>query len=160
MNTQSGRPSLSRFLPAAIVPPLLLLFSFVAISSNAEAPLSAEDGRYRSSGQVLLSDGSIASISQSLVLEKDRFQSLTRSSAVTVEATGRVERNAFGRIRLLVDGRHVSGLDDSMDDELAFNMLYGRHQNSQVNLKPVGTCLYGIETRKTYCRDDHQHDTP
>ena len=154
MNTQTGRRSLGMYLPFSAV---LLLLASVAISSQADSTLPAEDGRYRSSGQVLLSDGSIASISQSLVLEKDRFQSLTRSAAVTVEATGRVERTAFGRIRLLVDERHVSGLDEEqIDDELAFNLLYGRHRTSQVNLKPVGGCLYGIETRKTYCRDDHQ----
>ena len=154
MNTQTGRRSLGMYLPLSAV---LLLLASAAISSQADSTLPAEDGRYRSSGQVLLSDGSIAAISQSLVLEKDRFQSLTRSAAVTVEATGRVERTAFGRIRLLVDERHVSGLnEEEIDDELAFNLLYGRHRTSQVNLKPVGECLYGIETRKTYCRDDHQ----
>ena len=154
MNTQTGRRSLGMYLPLSAV---LLLLASAAISSQADSTLPAEDGRYRSSGQVLLGDGSITAISQSLVLEKDRFQSLTRSSAVTIEVTGRVERTAFGRIRLLVDERHVSGLnEEEIDDELAFNLLYGRHRTSQVNLKPLGGCLYGIETRKIYCRDDHQ----
>lgn len=159
MTPQTGRRSLSSYL---LLPPILLLLASATMSSHADSPLSAEDGRYRSSGQVLLSDGSIASISQSLVLEKDRFQALTRSSALIVETTGRVERTAFGRIRLLVDERHVSGLnEEEMDDELAFNLLYGRYQTSQVHLKPVGGCLYGIEARKTYCRDDHQlHEAP
>jgi len=127
---------------------------------HADSPSS---GRYHSSGQVLLSDGSVLPISQSLMLEKNRFQSLTRSSTVTVEVTGRVETDMFGRIRLLLEERHVSGPADEeeMDDELMFNLLYGRHRGAQINLERFGSCLYGIETRKVYCADGHpQRERP
>ena len=149
---------LGRYLPGVLIPPTLLLWTMVAASSNSSGHSSALDGRYHSKGEVLLKDGGSLPLSHSLVLEKNRFQSLTRSSSVTIETTGRVERGAFGRIRLLLDERHVSGLsaEPGTDDELMFNLLYGRHRGAQVTLKHVGSCLYGIETRKTYCRDDHQ----
>lgn len=156
MSRQDEAVPVSRYLPGVMIPLVALLWVFVAMGSNADGLATEQDGRYRSSGHVMLSDGRIQTISQSLVLDKHRFQSLLRSATVTVEATGRVERDAFGRIRLLVDERHVSGAsEEELDDELIFNLLFGRHRGSQVNLKQVGPCLYGIETRKTYCRDDN-----
>lgn len=147
-----------RLLRGAVMPKAFLFWAFTAMCGHAD---SFSSGRYHSSGQVLLSDGSVLPISQSLMLEENRFQSMTQSSTVTVEVTGRVETDLFGRIRLLIEERHVSGpsAEDEMDAELMFNLLYGRHRGGQINLERVGSCFYGIETRKVYCADDHsQHE--
>jgi|GEM_PF-149726 len=144
-------------LPGLITPSALLLCALVAMDSNAASLPHAPQGHYHSSGQVLLSDGSLLPISKSLVLEEHRFLSVIRSSTVMIESTGRVETDFFGRARLLLEQRHVSGLSAELrvDDQLMFNLLYGRHRGAQLNLEQVGECLYGIETRQVYCPVDH-----
>lgn len=144
-----------------------LLLGLMAVSAPLVAALvamgasskfySVHDGRYHSSGKVLLSDGRVISISQTLVLDKGRFHSLTRNAALIAEASGRVETDLLGRVRLLVEERHVTRLAEARmeDDELMFSLMYGRQRGAQVTLEQVGGCLYGVETRQVYCADDH-----
>ena len=67
------------------------------------------DGRYASTGQILLSNGQLAPVSQSLVFSDGRFYSMTRNSNAIVEASGRVETDFLGRSRLIVEEGEISG---------------------------------------------------
>ena len=82
---------------------------------------------------------------------------MTRNAPVIVEASGRLETDLLGRASLVVEEGHVHGLGpkDEMDDELVFNLFYGAHKGARITLEPVGSCLYGVETRQVYCADDH-----
>ena len=155
MNGQGRSRLLGKLLLGLMAVSAPVLWALVALAASSKfSPI--HDGRYHSSGKVLLGDGRVLSISQSLVLDKGRFHSLTRNAALIAEATGRVETDLLGRVKLLVEERHITGLaEEEMDDELIFNLMYGRHQGAQVILEQVGGCLYGVETRQVYCADDH-----
>lgn len=148
----AGKPLLSAMAPLTVT-----LWGLLAVDTTASNLLSDRDGRYYSSGEVLLGDGSVSPVSRSLVLTKGRFQSMTQNSAVIVETSGRAETDLAGHVRLFIEERQVTQLspDSRMNDELLLNLLYGRHRGSEVVLEPVGPCLYGAATRHLYCPDDY-----
>ncbi|MCJ0975254.1 hypothetical protein MST27_17935 [Pseudomonas sp. PS1] len=141
-----------------MVPSALLLWAFVAMGTSGKMA-SSLDGRYSSSGHVVLKDGTSVRISQSLVFNKGRFYSMTRNAPAIVEASGRLETDLLGRTSLVIEQGEVHGLDAEaqLDEELVFNLFYGSHTGTRITLEQIGSCLYGVETRQVYCADDHPH---
>ncbi|KJH84821.1 hypothetical protein MCB86_22800 [Pseudomonas sp. KSR10] len=156
MSSQNETGAVGRRLLRVMAPSALLLWAFVAMGTNGSTS-SSFDGRYSSSGYVLLRDGTTRQVSQSLVFNKGRFYSLTRNSPAIVEASGRLETDLLGRASLIVEEGQVHGLgpQDRLDDELMFNLFYGAHKGARISLEQVGACLYGVETQQVYCSDDH-----
>ena len=109
------------------------------------------DGRYQSSGQVQLSNGQVLDISQSLRVSNGRFYAMTRQGASILETSGVVEYGFLGNYRLRVEDGQITGLTNEIDDELVFNLLYGRHKGSTIRLTRLDGCLYALETRQVYC---------
>jgi len=158
MNNQHETGAIGKRMLRVMVPAALLLWAFVAMGTTGSAS-SAFDGRYSSSGYVVLRDGSSMKVSQSLVFDKGRFYSMIRNTPAVVEASGRLETDLLGRTSLVVEEGHVHGLGpqgelDQLDDELMFNLFYGSHKGSRITLEQVGACLYGVETQQVYCADD------
>ncbi|WP_404439285.1 hypothetical protein [Stutzerimonas chloritidismutans] len=156
MNSQNETGAVGKRMLRVVLPAALLLWAFVAMGTSGNAS-SKLDGRYSSSGQVLLSDGTTLKVSQSLVFNKGRFYSMTRNAPAIVEASGRLETDLLGRASLVVEEGQVHGLgpQDQLDDELMFNLFYGSHKGARISLEQVGACLYGVETQQVYCADDH-----
>jgi hypothetical protein len=80
---------------------------------------------------------------------------MTRNSPAIVEASGRVETDFLGRARLVVEEGQISGIagTDELDEELIFNLFYGKHKGARITLEEVGACLYGVETQQVYCAE-------
>ena len=158
MNNHDKAHWSNKRLLAVIALATLPLWTFVALGTTGDLSTTL-DGRYRSSGQVLLSDGRVIPVSQSLVFDRGRFHSMTGNTALIAEASGRIERDLHGRIKLLVEERQISGLsaEAEVDDQLMFNLLYGGHRGAQITLEQIGACLYGVESRQVYCAEDHPH---
>lgn len=156
MNSQNETGAVGKRMLRVMVPAALLLWAFVAMGTTSNAS-SSLDGRYSSSGHVLLSDGTAVKVSQSLVFNQGRFYSMTHNAPAIVEASGRLETDFLGRASLVVEEGQVHGLGprDQLDDELIFNLFYGAHKGARIMLEQVGSCLYGVETRQVYCADDH-----
>ncbi len=153
MTVHSESGAASKRLLRVMVPTAMALWALVAMgTTNYSASL---DGRYASTGQILLSNGQLAPVSQSLVFSDGRFYSMTRNSNAIVEASGRVETDFLGRSRLIVEEGEISGLaaTSELDDELIFNLFYGKHKGARITLEQVGACLYGVETQQVYCAD-------
>ncbi|MGE8295175.1 MAG: hypothetical protein ACN6PH_06480 [Pseudomonas sp.] len=113
---------------------------------------SAElDGRYQSTGQVQLSNGQVLETSHSLQVTNGRFYAMTRQGDSILETSGVVEYGFLGNYRLRIDEGQVTELGSEMDDELVFNLLYGRHKGSTIRLTSFDDCLYALETRQVYC---------
>jgi len=136
-----------------MVPTAMALWALVAMGTTSYS--ASLDGRYVSTGQILLSNGELAPVSQSVVFRDGRFYSMTRNSNAIVEASGRVETDLLGRARLIVEEGEITSLiaTSELDDELVFNLLYGKHKGARITLEQVGTCLYGVETQQVYCAD-------
>lgn len=158
MNNHDKAHWSNKRLLAVIALATLPLWTFVALGTTGDLSTTL-DGRYHSSGQVLLSDGRVIPVSQSLVFDRGRFHSMTGNTALIAEASGRMERDLHGRIKLLVEERQISGLsaEAEVDDQLMFNLLYGGHRGAQITLEQIGACLYGVESRQVYCAEDHPH---
>ncbi len=156
MNSHNETGAVGKRMLRVMAPSALLLWAFVAMGTSGNAS-SKFDGHYSSSGQVLLSDGSTAKVSQSLVFNKGRFYALTRNAPAMVEASGRLETDLLGRATLVVEEGQVRGLgpQDEMDNELMFNLFYGSHKGARITLEQVGACLYGVQTQQVYCADNH-----
>lgn len=94
-------------------------------------------------------------VSQSVVFRNGRFYSMTRNNPAIVEASGRIETDFLGRAQLVVEEGEISGLAaaSELDDELIFNLFYGKHKGARITLEQVGACLYGIETQQVYCAE-------
>lgn len=110
------------------------------------------DGRYQSSGQVQLSNGQVLDISHSLQVNNGRFYAMTRQGDSILETSGVVDYGFLGNYRLRVEDGQVTGLASEIDDELVFNLLYGRHKGSTIRLTSIDGCLYALETRQVYCQ--------
>lgn len=158
MNIQNETGAVGKRMLRVVAPAALLLWALVAMGTNSNAS-SKFDGRYSSSGHVLLSDGSTVKVSQSLVFNKGRFYALTHNAPAIVEASGRLETDLLGRASLVLEQGQVHGLgpQERMDDDLMFNLFYGSHKGARITLEQVGACLYGVETQQVYCADDHPH---
>ena len=156
MNSQNETGAVGKRMLRVVLPAALLLWAFVAMGTSGNAS-SKLDGRYSSSGQVLLSDGTTLKVSQSLVFNKGRFYSMTRNAPAIVEASGRRETDLLGRASRVVEEGPVPGRGPQaqLDDELMFNLFYGSHKGARISLEQVGACLYGVETQQIYCADDH-----
>lgn len=158
MNNHNETGAMGKRMLQVMVPSALLLWAFVAMGTTGN--LSSQlDGRYSSSGHVVMKSGQAIKVSQSLVFNKGRFYSMTRNAPAIVEASGRLETDLLGRTSLIVEQGQVHGLgpEEQLDDELVFNLFYGAHKGTRITLEQVGACLYGVETRQVYCADDHPH---
>lgn len=154
MSIHSETGIASKRMLRVMVPTALALWAFVAMGTTTNYSTSL-DGRYASSGQVLLSNGQLVQVSQSMVFRDGRFYSMTRNSPTIVEASGRVETDFLGRAQLVVEEGDINGLPatSGLDDELLFNLFYGKHKGARITLEQVGACLYGIETQQVYCAE-------
>ncbi|MGE4407641.1 hypothetical protein [Pseudomonas sp.] len=154
IHTETG--AAGKRLLRVMVPSALTLWAFVAMGTTSNFS-TLLDGRYASSGQVLLSNGQLVQVNQSLVFSDGRFYSMTRNAPAIVEASGRVETDFLGRARLVVEDGEISGLAaaSELDDELIFNLFYGKHKGARITLEQVGACLYGVETQQVYCAEQH-----
>lgn len=114
---------------------------------------SGLEGRYSSSGQVQLSNRQVIDVSHSIRFGDGRFYAMTRQGDAILETSGSVEHGFWGGYHLRVEDGDVSGLSSDTDDELLFNLLYGRHKGSTIRLIPFRACLYGVETRQVYCAE-------
>jgi len=114
---------------------------------------SAIDGRYVSSGQVLLGNGKVLEIAQTTMFHEGRFYSMIQQDANILEVSGLVGNDLGGRYQLQVEENSISNLqaDSGLDSELIFNLLYGRQRGARITLEPLGGCLYGVETRQVFC---------
>ncbi|UCL87372.1 hypothetical protein P3T65_07105 [Pseudomonas nitroreducens] len=114
---------------------------------------SAIDGRYASSGQVLLGSGKVLEIAQTTMFHEGRFYSMIQQDANILEVSGNVGSDLGGRYQLQVEENSISNLqaDSGLDSELIFNLLYGRQRGARITLEPLGECLYGVETRQVFC---------
>lgn len=126
---------------------LSMLALWLSFISSAEL-----DGRYRSTGQVQLSNGQVLDISHSLQVSNGRFYAMTRQGDSILETSGVVDYGFLGNYRLRVEDGQVTGLASEIDDELVFNLLYGRHKGSTIRLTSLDGCLYALETRQVYCQ--------
>jgi hypothetical protein len=133
-------------LAMAIAMLLGMLALWLSFMSSTEL-----DGRYQSSGQVQLSNGQVLDISHSLQVSNGRFYAMTRQGASILETSGVVDYGFLGNYRLRVKDGQVTGLSSETDDELVFNLLYGRHKGSTIRLTRFNDCLYALETRQIYC---------
>ncbi|ERI52529.1 hypothetical protein N878_18735 [Pseudomonas sp. EGD-AK9] len=150
MSQQEQRGLSRRWLLAALGSLLLLLLGILTLWLNFKS--SAElDGRFHSSGQVQLSNGKVLDLSHNLQVRGGRFYAMTRQGDSILETSGVVEYGFLGNYRLRVEDGQVSGLSSDADDELVFNLLYGRHKGSTIRLVSFRNCLYGLETRQVYC---------
>mgnify|MGYP007015388197 CR=1 FL=1 len=158
MINQNETGAVGRHMLRIMVPSALLLWAFVAMRTTGNLS-SSLDGRYSSSGQVVLKDGAAMKVSQSLVFTNGRFYSMTHNAPAIVETSGRLERDLLGRASLVVEQGQVHGLkpQNPLDDELLFNLFYGAHKGARITLEQIGACLYGVETQQVYCPDDHPH---
>jgi len=154
MSIHSEAGSASKRALRVMVPTALALWAFVAMGTTTNYSANL-DGRYASTGQVLLSNGQLVQISQSVVFKEGRFYSMTRNNPAIVEASGRVETDFLGRARLVVEEGEINGLAAAagLDDELIFNLFYGKHKGARITLEQVGACLYGVETQQVYCAE-------
>lgn len=129
---------------------LLLLLAIGTFWFNFKS--SAElDGRYSSSGQMQLSNGQIIETSHNVRFSNGRFYAMTKQGNTVLESSGTVKYGFLGRYRLVVEKGELLGLATESDEELVFNLLYGRQEGSTIHLMPFEQCLYGLETRQAYC---------
>ena len=114
---------------------------------------SAIDGRYASSGQVVLGSGRVLQIAQTTMFHEGRFYSMIQQDANILEVSGQVGNDLGGRYQLQVEENSISNLqaDSGLDSELIFNLLYGRQRGARITLERLGGCLYGVETRQVFC---------
>lgn len=139
-----------RWLLAALASSLGLLLGILSLWLNFKS--SAElDGRYHSTGQMQLSNGQVLDLSHNLQVQDGRFYAMTRQGDSILETSGEVEYGFLGNYRLRVEDGKLTGLSSEADDELVFNLLYGRHKGSTIRLVTFRNCLYGVETRQVYC---------
>lgn len=133
---------------------VLALWGAGMLATWAGTRLGGLEGRYSSSGQVQLSNRQVIDVSHNIRFGNGRFYAMTRQGDAILETSGSVERDFLGRYRLRVEHGEVSGLSSDTDDELLFNLLYGRHKGSTISLMPLhDSCLYGVETHQVYCAD-------
>lgn len=134
---------------------LAMLLGMLALWLNFIS--SAElDGRYQSTGQVQLSSGQVQDISHSLQISDGHFYAMTRQGDSILETSGVIDYGFLGNYRLRVEDGQVTGLTSEIDDELVFNLLYGRHKGSTIRLTRLEGCLYALETRQIYCPTQHR----
>ncbi|MDF3933840.1 hypothetical protein [Pseudomonas citronellolis] len=111
------------------------------------------EGRYHSSGQLILSDGRSLRLEHNLLLKDGHFYAVTRQGDTVQKTSGSVESGFLDHLRLRVEKSEVSELGQAaqLDNELLFNLLYGGEANSLLELQPQGDCLLAVETRQLYC---------
>lgn len=109
------------------------------------------DGRYSANGQMQLSSGQVIDVSHTILFSNGRFYAMTKQGNAVLETSGSIEYGFLRRYRLRVEEGNVTGLSGDTDNELVFNLMYGRHRGSIINLIPFRACLYGLETRQVYC---------
>lgn len=130
---------------------LLLLLAISTLWFNFKS--SAElDGRYSSRGQIQLSNGQVIEVSHNVRFSNGRFYAMSRQGSSILETSGSIEYGFLGHYGLRVETGELSGLAEDTDDELVFNMLYGRQKGATIHLVPLHNCLYGLETRQAYCQ--------
>ena len=139
-----------RWLLGASLCAFLLLAAMLTLWLNF-CSSSELDGRYQSYGQVQLSNGQVLDISHSLQVNAGRFYAMSRQGGSILETSGEVEYGFLGNYRLRVEDGQVTGLSSDTDDELVFNLLYGRHKGATIRLRRFEGCLYALETRQLYC---------
>lgn len=113
------------------------------------------DGRYHSSGQLILADGRVLRLEHSLLLRDGRFYAVTRQGDTVQKTSGHVESGFLDHLRLRVEKSELAELQQAaqLDNELLFNLLYGSDNDSVLNLQPHGDCLLAEETRQLYCAE-------
>ena len=113
------------------------------------------NGRYSSSGDVVLRDGKNIEVSHTLMIKDGRFYAMTRQGHSIMETSGIVESGFLNRMRLRVEKGKATDLDASanIDNDLLFNLMYGGEVDSVINLRPIGKCYFAVETRQLYCAD-------
>lgn len=127
-----------------------LLMACVNFKSSSEF-----NGRYSSSGDVVLRDGKNIEVSHTLMIKDGRFYAMTRQGQSIMETSGIVESGFLNRMRLRVEKGKATDLaaSASIDNDLLFNLMYGGEVDSVINLRPIGKCYFAVETRQLYCAD-------
>ncbi|SDH84425.1 hypothetical protein [Pseudomonas panipatensis] len=118
------------------------------------------DGRYHSSGQIILSTGQALRLEHSLLIRDGHFYAMTRQGDTVQKSAGSVESGFLGHLRLRVEKSDLSDLRQAgqLDNELLFNLLYGGENNAILNLQRQGDCLLTAETRQLYCAEHYPGD--
>ncbi|MEN0106912.1 MAG: hypothetical protein AAGC84_10850 [Pseudomonas sp.] len=113
------------------------------------------NGRYSSSGDVILRDGQHIEVYHTLLIKDGRFYAMTRQGQSIMETSGLVESGFLNRMRLRVEKGKATDLEASgaIDNDLLFNLMYGGEVDSVINLRPIGKCYFAVETRQLYCAD-------
>lgn len=131
---------------ATVIVLLTILGLWLSFKSSSEL-----DGRYNATGQMQLSSGKVIDVSHTIQFKDGRFYAMTKQDNAILETSGQVEYGFLGRYRLRVEEGDVTALTGDTDNELVFNLMYGRHKGSTISLVPFRSCLYGLETRQVYC---------
>lgn len=135
---------------------LAVLLSLLAVWLNFKSS-NEFNGRYQSSGRVILSDGRGVEVSYSLLIKDGRFYSLTRHEQTLVETSGTVESGFLERLRLRVEKGKITDLQSAsgIDNDLMFNLLYSGEVGSIINVRPIEGCLFAVEIRQVFCPEKY-----
>jgi len=129
---------------------LIVLLTVLGLWLNFKSR-STLDGRYSANGQMQLSSGQVIDVAHTILFSDGRFYAMTKQGDAILETSGSIEYGFLRRYRLRVEEGNVTGLSGDTDNELVFNLMYGRHRGSSIRLIPFRSCLYGLETRQVYC---------
>lgn len=143
---RSGRIYLALAASATVIALLCILGLWLHFKSSSEL-----DGRYSTAGQMQLSSGKVIDMVHTILFKNGQFYAMTKQDNAILETSGYVEYGLLRHYRLHVKEGNVTALTGDTDNELVFNLMYGHHRGSIINLVPFGDCLYGLETRQVYC---------
>lgn len=126
--------------------PALALGAWAVREHYAPGP----EGRYASSGEMLLESGERVAVAHRIELRDGRFHAMTRHGDAVLEKHGRVQ---YGRstVHLMVEAGEVRGLDAKLDDDTVFNLLHGRSAGAHIVLEAFDDCLIARYSRELYC---------
>lgn len=147
MNLGSGLQAAFKIV-LPVLSALAVLVIWLGIQ-HAEEP-GPPQGRYHSSGPVQLSDGRVVEVSHNIRFRGDRFYAMSRQGDTLFESSGALLPNAAG-YQLQIERGEAIGLGPELDNTLAFNLLYSRHQGVSLTLHPIGSCLYVRESLQVFC---------
>ena len=127
---------------------LALLLVWTNLVSSSEF-----NGRYQSSGQIILSDGSQREVTQSLMIKEGRFHAMTQVAGTLLRTSGEVEFGFLDHMRLHVEKGEVLHLNAAtgLDSQLLFNMLYSSEPDAIITLRPVEGSYLAVDPHQLYC---------
>jgi hypothetical protein len=144
------KPKRTLCIVLCIMPPLCAALLWLSLS-NAQVL----QGRYASSGEVLMGNGKYLQASHFIRFNDEYFYAMSRHGDVIIETSGRVEYGLPSHYRLHVDSGEASGLSPEANNDQLFNLLYSRQKGSTIHLNEIQGCLHAMESDQVYCPEQH-----